>query len=334
MLDRGGLIWIGGEISLVEMTRRALLQIGTAGMSSATLATEPRGSARAVVFYEISGGISHVDTFDFKENAATPPDLDVRAVLPGIYLSNRLFPRLSKLMGKFCIVRSMTSPDLDHFPAQYTAQTGRRLDLSRGRLGDVLAIGSLVAKAMGGRYVAFDLDRSYPGRLGTVDARPAGGGAAAPHELLAREAEIRYIHICHPGWDHHQRIWDRSARSNHYESCRELDNGLSSLIDGLAASALLDQTLVVAMSEFGRTPGKLNCMGGRDHHGACFPALFAGAGVKGGIVLGSSDAAGDRCVDLGWQRRGQPRMENVAATIFSALGIPWKGAEEIAEIYG
>ena len=43
------------------------------------------------------------------------------------------------------------------------------------------------------------------------------------------------------------------------------------------------------MGEFGRTPGPLNFMGGRDHHKHCFPAMFAGAGVKGGTILGASD---------------------------------------------
>jgi uncharacterized protein DUF1501 len=86
---------------------------------------------------------------------------------------------------------------------------------------------------------------------------------------------------------------------------------------------LLDETLVVCMSEFGRTPGKLNFMAGRDHHKHCFPAMFAGAGVKGGTVLGASDADGWHCVDTGWNRKAQPRIENVIATIYSALGIDW-----------
>ena len=64
-------------------------------------------------------------------------------------------------------------------------------------------------------------------------------------------------------------------------------------------------------------------MAGRDHHKHCFPAMFAGAGVKGGLVLGASDADGIKCVDTGWNRKVQPRIENVVATVYSALGIDW-----------
>jgi len=54
-----------------------------------------------------------------------------------------------------------------------------------------------------------------------------------------------------------------------------------------------------------------------------FPALFAGAGVEGGLVIGASDSDGSRCVDPGWNRKVQPRIENVVATMYSALGIDW-----------
>jgi hypothetical protein len=90
-----------------------------------------------------------------------------------------------------------------------------------------------------------------------------------------------------------------------------------------SGKTLLDETLVVLMSEFGRTPGPLNHIKGRDHHKHVFPALFAGAGVKGGLVLGASDSEGRRCVETGWHRKEQPRIENVVATIYSALGIDW-----------
>jgi len=80
---------------------------------------------------------------------------------------------------------------------------------------------------------------------------------------------------------------------------------------------------VVMMSEFGRTVGPLNHMAGRDHHKYTFPALFAGAGIQGGLVLGETDAEGRYSVDPGWKVKDQPRIENVVATIFSALGIDW-----------
>lgn len=92
------------------------------------------------------------------------------------------------------------------------------------------------------------------------------------------------------------------------------DNGYSSLIEELSQRGLLDNTLVVAMGEFGRTP-KVNPAGGRDHWPQCWSIHFAGGGVKGGQVVGASDEIGgyphDRPVNPG----------EVAATIYHALGI-------------
>ncbi|MGH9659177.1 MAG: DUF1501 domain-containing protein, partial [Bryobacteraceae bacterium] len=67
----------------------------------------------------------------------------------------------------------------------------------------------------------------------------------------------------------------------------------------------------------------LNNMAGRDHHNKVYPAMFAGAGVKGGRVLGASDKDGARCAQTGWKHKEQPRMENITATMYSALGIDW-----------
>jgi hypothetical protein len=51
--------------------------------------------------------------------------------------------------------------------------------------------------------------------------------------------------------------------------------------------------------------------------------MFAGAGVKGGLILGRTDSEGAKCLDTGWGRKEQPRMENILATMYSALGIDW-----------
>ena len=155
--------------------------------------------------------------------------------------------------------------------------------------------------------------------------------AILARNVLAADAGTHYIHLCHPGWDHHVQIWDRSASSNHYKLCSELDPALSSLMEDLStmpskhdpSKTLLDETLVVVMSEFGRTPGSLNNMAGRDHYNPCFPALFAGAGVKAGKILGKTDREGEHTLDTGWHHKVSPRIENVAATMFSALGIDW-----------
>jgi len=176
---------------------------------------------------------------------------------------------------------------------------------------------------------AFQVSEEDQNRYGKT---AVGLSCALARNLLMQDAGTRYVHVCHPGWDHHVRIWDRGAPSNHYKLIEEFDPAFSAMLEDLGKTpskftpgkTLLDETLVVAMSEFGRTPGDLNHMKGRDHYNPCFPALFAGAGVKGGLVLGRTNTDGSKCEETGWKHlKEQPKIENVVATMYSALGIDW-----------
>ncbi len=105
------------------------------------------------------------------------------------------------------------------------------------------------------------------------------------------------------------------------------DRALCALLDDLKESGLLDSTLIVMAGEFGRTP-KLSTSttsfrgAGRDHWGAVQTVFFAGGGVNGGTVIGSSDKI------AGYPATNPQKPENMAATIYHALGIPstaaWK----------
>jgi uncharacterized protein (DUF1501 family) len=103
------------------------------------------------------------------------------------------------------------------------------------------------------------------------------------------------------------------------------DRALSALLDDLHASGQLDDTLIVMAGEFGRTP-KISHLPqfykqpGRDHWGAVQSVFFAGGGVRGGTVIGSSDKTG------GYPADSPQRPENMAATIYHALGIPQTAA--------
>ena len=88
------------------------------------------------------------------------------------------------------------------------------------------------------------------------------------------------------GWDHHAKIWDGLGAR-----LPELDAGFSTLIDDMGERGLLADTLVVCMGEFGRSP-KINKDVGRDHWAGAASMLFAGAGVKPGLVLGATDKLG------------------------------------------
>ncbi len=96
--------------------------------------------------------------------------------------------------------------------------------------------------------------------------------------------------------------------------CPMFDQAYSALLEDLHGRGLLEDTLVMATGEFGRTP-HLNPRGGRDHWPACWSALFAGGGVRGGQVIGSSDS-------LGGEPRDRPvTPAEVAATVYHALGL-------------
>ena len=93
------------------------------------------------------------------------------------------------------------------------------------------------------------------------------------------------------------------------------DNAYSSLLEDLSKTGLLDSTLVLATGEFGRTP-RINPAGGRDHWPQCWTVVLAGGGIKGGQVVGSSDAIASAPKD-------RPVMPaHVAATVYKCLGIP------------
>ncbi len=89
--------------------------------------------------------------------------------------------------------------------------------------------------------------------------------------------------IC-DGWDTHSKNFEALQT----ELLPMLDQSMSALLDDLDQRGLLDQTMVVCLGEFGRTP-KINAAAGRDHWGECSSALLAGGGIRGGQVLGSSD---------------------------------------------
>jgi len=94
-----------------------------------------------------------------------------------------------------------------------------------------------------------------------------------------------------------------------------LDSGLSALLEDLNTRGLLNDTMVVVASEFGRTPEIKSGRNGRDHHPSSFSALFAGGGIKGGQVYGQSDKRGHYVEENG------VGIESINATIAYAMGL-------------
>ena len=132
-----------------------------------------------------------------------------------------------------------------------------------------------------------------------------------------------FVNIVYDGWDTHAGMFDRGYTPNMYTLCNTLDRGVGNLISDLKASGDLDSTLIVMLGEFGRTTGALNPQGGRDHWKDAMSIAMAGGGVKGGRAIGATSATGDQIIDPGWSGNRGIFIEDIACTIYSALGIDW-----------
>jgi hypothetical protein len=185
---------------------------------------------------------------------------------------------------------------------------------------------------------AFDLSRepmkvrerygTDPGSDRAIEARKFGG---LPHlgqsMLLARrliEAGVRLVTLftgrrIDQAWDTHRDHFPLLKRS----LCPPFDRAVSALMEDLAERGLLDETLVVIVGEFGRTPklgqitsGAGATANGRDHWPYCYTALLAGAGVPAGKVIGASDGQG------AYPRGEAYTPEDLAATVYELMGVP------------
>ncbi len=150
-----------------------------------------------------------------------------------------------------------------------------------------------------------------------------GNACLVARNAIRADAGPAFIAIDHHGWDTHSGMFDRGAQPNFYQLTYELDRAVGSLIADLKGAGRLNQTLIVVMGEFGRTPGSLNSRGGRDHHKDAQSVLMAGGGVRGGRAIGATDSLGAMVTEPGWNRGRPIYMEDVTATIYSALGIDW-----------
>jgi hypothetical protein len=130
--------------------------------------------------------------------------------------------------------------------------------------------------------------------------------------LVARrlaEAGVPFIRVGRAWWDSHGQNFE-----THQELVPELDHVMATLLDDLQERGLLDSTLVITLSEFGRTP-HINPSLGRDHFASAWSTTLSGCGIHGGAVYGKSDAQGQTVVD------GEIGAAQLFATIYRALGI-------------
>lgn len=324
-------------------TSLALPALGTAG------SRPPLVSAKSCIFINMVGGPAHLDTFDPKPEAPSAyrgPFQPIQTRVPGIQVSE-LFPKLAGLTDKFSLIRSM------HHTAPPIHEAGFQL-LNTGRLfrdgPEWPSVGAVVAylreltgkrspycvspelTVSTGVNVSHGFGNAHLGRpplrwrgangmenYGPSEFGRNCGWAEVVLRLGAPFVTVNQFNTVFdsPSWDCHA---DGGSLRTDLNDIREtvapsFDTAFATLLTDLDERGLLDSTLVVATGEFGRTP-KLNANGGRDHWAGAWTALVAGGGVKGGRVIGRTDAKGTEPTD----RPVTP--QELVATIFHAMGIP------------
>lgn len=424
------------QFGAVTITGGTLLPLASRLNAASDRSATPRGSADCVIYLNLVGGPSQMDTFDFKQYAATPEDLDVRSHKLGIKWPYGLLSKTAGVLDDCVITRSMAAWETFHNLAQYYLQVGHPFTAARAKelpsMGSVIAY-EMLAKTLASDYLPPFVSMNFPAgavngtliREGflessaaplTLDMRRGGNmpfllqqeykerfanrldflysfdtsrrmqgtgvnkllrewdsfGKSAEkmirspqvseifklkdeerarygksafgdacliaRNMVAAGAGARYILVNQGGWDHHGDIYGKTGegrmedprmRGGLYTNCADLDPAFASLVTDLKTAKdargrpLLDRTLVVVNGEFGRTPGALTDIKGRDHWPAVRSGLFAGGGVKGGRVIGSTDEQGGKIVNFDWHQKRPMYPEDVTATIYSALGIDW-----------
>ena len=350
------------------------------------------GKAKNVIFLQMIGGMSHIDTLDPKEGPTQGPKKPV-GTSAGFQLGGTM-ENLAKNADKISIIRSMSSKTGVHAAGQYVIRSGyeQRGTIKHPNIGawaqhfkgpshDTLPSSVCVNRqpqngngffpssfaplpildpeaglqysrsdaspeSLIKRLVLLDqLDSGFRERFQTADVKAYtqfydktisimsstdleafqiadepdalkekyGRGKFGQGCLLARrlvEKGVRYIEVAKGGWDMHNNIDDELE-----DHGTELDVALAALLTDLHDRGLLETTLVVLCSEFGRGP-KINGNGGRDHHPKVFSTLLAGGGVKGGFIYGASDKEGHAVADK------QVSPQDFLSTIGWSLGLP------------
>lgn len=155
---------------------------------------------------------------------------------------------------------------------------------------------------------AFDLKAEDQATRAKYGMNSFGQGCLLARRLV--ENGVRFIEVQTGGWDMHNYIDDAMGRTG-----GSMDIAFAALLEDLQSKGLLESTLVVLGSEFGRTPN-INENEGRDHYPKVFSAVMAGGGIKGGYVYGASDKDGREVADK------QATPQDFLSTIGHAMGLP------------
>jgi hypothetical protein len=356
------------------------------------------GTAKAVIYIYLTGGLSQIDSFDPKPGMKTQGPVESLSTNADGVLISEYFPRMTKQMDKVCVVRSMNSTQGVHEHGRYYMRTSYMMNqtinhpaigawsshfLGPGNteLPQNIRIGGSTNSSWGGfldpRHAAltiatpdaglphsqlpgqvtssrferrlerlrsmnedfaasnrtratkthvelfdeavrlmksqdlegFELSRETPKKRQQYGENTLGQGCLLARRLVERG--VRFVEVNDRGWDTHIRNFALMK-----EKGAVLDQALSTLLEDLSLSGMLDETLVVVATEFGRTPIIDEANVGRDHYPQAFSCLLAGGGIRGGQAHGETDKKGFEII------ADRVTVPDFNATIAHALGLP------------
>ena len=180
------------------------------------------------------------------------------------------------------------------------------------QLEGVIQSYELAFKMQGKVPELLDISKEPQHVLDAYGVNPGPDGAFARQCLMARrlsEAGVRFVEICQPGWDHHTNL-----HKGLIKNCAATDQPTAALLADLEQRGMLEDTLVLFGSEFGRLPTAQG-PDGRDHNITGYPMWLAGAGVKKGFSYGATDEYGRHAVE------GRMHMTDLHATLLALMGL-------------
>ncbi len=332
-----------------DLTRRGFLAAAGVAALAATpaLAAPPVRAKRCIVLLMV-GAPSQLETFDPKPDAPSEirgPFGSIATAIPGVRFSEHL-PKLASLANRLAVIRTL------HHDGPSSHEGGLQL-MQTGRVFSDNAIWPHFGAALS----AFGSPSSFvvlPGPLGNLGLNlPTGqeaGWLGKDHEPSHRRGASTFAASCQQAlalaergarcvvvnqfdelaervtWDcHAEPVGLRSTLDDYRRTlCPTFDEACAGLIEDLQQRGMLDETLVLAMGEMGRTP-RLNASGGRDHWSGAWSMLLAGGGVRGGQVIGATD-----------RTASEPTMRpvtpaEVVASVYHAFGMPSDSARRLVD---
>jgi len=212
-------------------------------------------------------------------------------------------------------LRAQTPTDLQRKQLDLIQEMNRDLGATPGApdaVDGVIESFELAFRMQGKVPELLDVSREPKKVLDAYGVKDGPGGGFARQCLMARrlsEAGVRFVEICQPGWDHHSNL-----HKGLIDRCASVDQPTTALLEDLERRGLLDETLVLFGSEFGRLPTAQG-PDGRDHNITGYPMWLAGAGVKKGFTYGATDEYGLRAVE------GRMHVNDLHATLLALMGL-------------